>query len=109
MAKTPKNTTAKSTTSTPKTPSKKAATDNAAAKTAAAKKAPAKKKSTGTAKTSRSKTQTITADERRQMIAEAAYLRSEVQRFCSDEQADWLQAEAEVDKLLAKAKIGVLA
>jgi hypothetical protein len=49
----------------------------------------------------------ISADERRSMIAEAAYLRAESQGFSSDEQHDWLTAEREVDTLLTKAKVVV--
>ncbi|MFZ0467542.1 MAG: DUF2934 domain-containing protein [Thiogranum sp.] len=47
----------------------------------------------------------ITDAERRQMIAEAAYVRAESQGFLSDERDDWLLAEAEVDSLLTRAGV----
>lgn len=50
----------------------------------------------------------VTAADRLQMIAEAAYLRGESQGFLSDEREDWLLAEAEVDARLRKSKIEVL-
>jgi DUF2934 family protein len=44
----------------------------------------------------------ITADMRRGMIAEAAYLRAERRGFApGHEDEDWLAAEAEVDRLLS--------
>lgn len=44
---------------------------------------------------------TVSADTRRTMIAQAAYLRAERRGFSSgDEVEDWLAAEAEVDALL---------
>ena len=49
----------------------------------------------------------ISVGERRQMIAEAAYLRGESQGFRSDECEDWLYAEAQVDALLVRSKISV--
>jgi len=43
----------------------------------------------------------ISAEDRRQMIAEGAYLRAERRGFApGSEQEDWLAAEAEVDALL---------
>jgi hypothetical protein len=48
------------------------------------------------------KVRQITAADRRQMIAEAAYLRAERRGFApGGELEDWLAAEAEVDALLA--------
>jgi len=44
----------------------------------------------------------ITSDDRRHMIAEAAYLRAESQGFLSDEHEDWLYAETAVDSLLTR-------
>ena len=45
----------------------------------------------------------ISADARRAMIAEAAYLRAEKRGFApGQEDADWLAAEAEVDRLLSE-------
>ena len=41
------------------------------------------------------------------MIAEAAYLRGESQGFLSDEQEDWLLAEAEIDSLLVRTDVVV--
>ncbi|HEX3845683.1 MAG TPA: DUF2934 domain-containing protein [Steroidobacteraceae bacterium] len=44
---------------------------------------------------------TVSADTRRAMIAQAAYLRAERRGFTSGgEEEDWLAAEAEVDALL---------
>jgi hypothetical protein len=48
------------------------------------------------------KVRQVTADDRRQMIAEAAYLRAEKRGFApGGEVEDWLAAETEVDALLA--------
>jgi hypothetical protein len=48
----------------------------------------------------------ISADDRRSMIAEGAYLRAERRGFApGHEEEDWLAAEAEVDRLL-KARHG---
>ena len=75
---------------------KKAVTEKSAtSKTAAGKAASRKKVATGAVVHRQ-----ISSAERRGMIAEAAYLRSEAQGFYSDEQEDWLLAEAEVDSLL---------
>lgn len=50
------------------------------------------------------KVKPITAADRRQMIAEAAYLRAERRGFTpGGELEDWLTAEAEVDALLGRA------
>lgn len=49
------------------------------------------------------KVKPITATDRRQLIAEAAYLRAERRAFApGGEVEDWLAAEAEVDGLLAQ-------
>lgn len=92
---------------TAKAPSKKAPSKKAVAKKSAAKKTVkktvAKKAATKKATVKRH----VTAEERRRLIAEAAYLRGESQGFLSDEREDWLQAESEVDALLAKAKVTV--
>jgi hypothetical protein len=99
-----------------KTASKKGGTNKGTAKKAATKKKAAVKKATPKKKAVRKKTaakgggtavRRITAGERHQMIAEAAYLRGEAQGFCSDEREDWLLAEAEVDMLLAKANVAL--
>ena len=46
----------------------------------------------------------ITADERRQMIAMAAYYRAERRGFQNDDPcADWLEAEAEIDHMLERS------
>jgi chromosome segregation ATPase len=39
----------------------------------------------------------ITDEQRRRMIAEAAYFRAEHQGFCGDPVEDWLRAEREID------------
>ena len=45
----------------------------------------------------------VTSQEREQMIATLAYLRAEQRGFApGQEQEDWLQAEAEVDRLIMK-------
>jgi hypothetical protein len=92
---------------TRKTPVKKSAAGKTSQKKAVAKKAAPKKAASGAGAAARKAVRHIGAADRRQMIAEAAYLRGESQGFLSDERDDWLQAEAEVDALLAKAKIEV--
>jgi len=80
---------------------KKAVTEKSvASKTAAGKAAPKKKVATGAVVHRQ-----ISSAERRGMIAAAAYLRSEAQGFHSDEQEDWLLAEAEVDNLLIRSDV----
>lgn len=71
-----------------------------ASKTVAGKAAPRKKVATGAVVPRQ-----ISSAERRGMIAEAAYLRSEAQGFHSDEQEDWLLAEVEVDNLLIRSDV----
>jgi hypothetical protein len=117
MAKITKKTTSK--TAEPIAAKKKTAAKKAAVKKAAVKKPAATTKKTATKKATSKKavakktagkkaaTRHITADDRRQMIAEAAFLRAEAQGFLSNEHEDWLLAEAEVDALLAKANIAI--
>ena len=50
----------------------------------------------------------ITAAQRHQLVAEAAYLRAESQGFFGDQREDWLLAEAEVDARLHKANVRVI-
>jgi len=50
----------------------------------------------------------ITAAQRHQLIAEAAYLRAESQGFFGDQREDWVLAEAEVDARLHKANVRVV-
>lgn len=100
-----------------KAPPKKAAPKK---KTVAKKKAVVKKKSAVKKATVKKKTvakkkavttgsiRQITPDERRRMIAEAAYLRGASQGFLSHEMDDWLTAEAEVDALLLKSNTLVM-
>ena len=129
MAKTTKTTkkTAVKKAQAPKAPAKKKPTaKKSAPKKVSAKKAPVKKttakktvakkkipatkhaqKTTATRPTGRTIRQ-ISADERRQMISEAAYLRGEAQGFLSDEREDWILAEAEIDARLQKAAIKVI-
>ena len=124
MAKTTKKTVAKSTTkkvAATKTTGKKVATKKkAVAKKAPVKKAPAKKtvaKKTAVRKKAVARKTTakqggmpdITARQRHEMIAEAAYLRAESVGFFSDEREDWAAAEAEIDARLRKAGIKVIA
>lgn len=42
----------------------------------------------------------ISAEARRQMIAEAAYFRAQRRGFQGDPDRDWIEAEAEIDALL---------
>lgn len=111
MAKTTKKTTAKAaapTASTAKGPTSKKAVakkKTVAKKVAVKKKATAKKAPVKKVAAKQAPARRITAADRRQMVAEAAYLRGESQGFLSDEREDWLLAEAEVDALLAKAKV----
>lgn len=45
----------------------------------------------------------VTQEERRKMIAEAAYLRAERRGFMGgDPTEDWLSAEAEIDQILSR-------
>jgi cell division septum initiation protein DivIVA len=47
----------------------------------------------------------VTAEERQRMIAEAAYFRAERRGFVGgDPVQDWLEAEAEIDRMLAAGK-----
>jgi hypothetical protein len=46
---------------------------------------------------------TVSDDQRRSMIAEAAYLRAAQRDFKGDPVADWLDSEREVDALLARS------
>jgi hypothetical protein len=49
----------------------------------------------------------VTAEERRQLIATAAYFRAERRGFVpGSEMEDWLEAEAELDKMLGKRVAG---
>jgi len=106
-----------------KTASKSSGSKAAAAttKTAKASKSSAKQSTAASAKTvskeaSGTRTggrkpagRTITAQERHDLIAEAAYLRGEANGFLSDEQEDWVLAEAEIDQRLRTAKVTVVA
>ena len=68
-------------------------------KAAAPKKAAAKK--TVAPKVTRRATPAISADERQQLIAEAAYLRAEQRGFApGNELEDWVAAEREIDASL---------
>jgi hypothetical protein len=49
----------------------------------------------------------VTERERRQMIAEAAYFRAEKRGFGGDPVADWIEAEAEVDRKLGETENGL--
>lgn len=70
-------------------------------KTAAAAKPVAKRVTVKKPRTKKAATM-ISPDDRRRMIAEAAYYRAQARGFDGgDELADWLAAEAEVDSLVA--------
>jgi Skp family chaperone for outer membrane proteins len=51
---------------------------------------------------SKSQSTSISSDQRCRMIAEAAYYRAEHNGFASDSIEDWLEAEAEIDRLLMR-------
>jgi len=77
---------------------KKAAVSKSIVRKTAVKKAAPRKKVATDAVVHRQ----ISSAERRQMIAEVAYLRSESRGFLTDEREDWLLAEAEVDSVLIR-------
>ncbi len=113
MAKTTKKSAAKASGSDTTSDDKKKATKKKTTKKkAAAKKAVSKKKATAKKATSKKTAAkvygAISSAERHQMISEAAYLRSEAQGFGGDGRQDWLDAEAEVDARLVKAKIKIV-
>lgn len=102
---------AKKVTTTKATP-KKAPPKKATPKTAEAKKATVKKstpkKGVGKKTVAPKKpVKQISAQQRHDLVAQAAYLRSESQGFFGDAAADWLAAETEVDARLVKAGIKV--
>jgi len=89
-----------------KTSVKKKVASNTVAKKVVAKNTPAKKttkKQSGKPKTvSKAKKNTVSPEQRWQMIAEAAYLKAEKRGFASGhELEDWAAAEIEIDSLLA--------
>ena len=66
-----------------------------------AKSTQAKASATPRTDAARPNARTVTQEQRRQMIAEAAYYRAEKRGFTgADPMADWLEAEAEVDRYL---------
>lgn len=85
-----------------KTPSHKSSSQQARQKTAPLPPpAPARNENKG-ARTPASK-QHVTSQEREKTIATMAYLRAEQRGFApGHEQEDWLQAEAELDRLIIK-------
>ncbi len=90
---------------------KKTTKKKASAKKAVSKKKAVAKKSTAKKATSKKAAKVygaISSAERHQMISEAAYLRSEAQGFAGDGRQDWLDAEADVDARLVKAKIKIV-
>ena len=88
---------------------KKTAARKTTAKTAAAK-TPEPKKVVGKKTAARKRpAKQISAQQRHELVAQAAYFRSESQGFLGDAAADWLAAEAEVDARLAKAGIKIKA
>jgi len=82
---------------------KKAAVSKSVGRKTAVKKAAPRKKVAAGAVVHRQ----ISSAERRRMIAEAAYLRSESRGFLTDAGEDWLLAEAEVDSLLIRDDVVV--
>lgn len=90
-----------------KRPAKKAvANKDPVTKKVVAKKAPSKK-AAAQKKTGAKADRTVSAQERHELIAQAAYLRSEAQGFLSNAADDWLAAEMEVDARLDTAGIKV--
>ncbi len=83
--------------------SKKAPAKKSVARKTAAKKAAPRNKAAADAVGHRQ----ISSAERRRMIAEVAYLRSESRGFLTDAREDWLLAEAEVDSLLMRDDVVV--
>jgi hypothetical protein len=71
------------------------ATKKAVTKTAAAKRSPSRGARAG---------KPVDGDQRRLMIAEAAYYIAEQRGFCGDAVQDWLLAEAQIDDRLAPRK-----
>ena len=95
------------------TQGKKSATAKGAAKKAASPASAKKVEASAPRKTISKKTptprqqvdtqSTVTPDERRRMIAEAAYLRAEGRGFAGgDPNDDWLAAEWEIDQILSR-------
>jgi len=85
-----------------KTPSHNATSQQARQKTALVPPPAPARNENKSPRTPSSKPQ-VTSQEREQMIATKAYLRAEQRGFASGhEQEDWLQAEAEVDRLIRK-------
>jgi len=82
----------------------KAEPEKAPAKKAEAPRKPAAKKTVARAVEAQVDTRsTVTTEERRRMIAEAAYLRAERRGFSGgDPTDDWLSAEAEIDRILSR-------
>lgn len=108
---------AKKKTTAKKAAAKKSASKKTVARKTAAKKTTPKRATAGPTPSGRpqgarsgqavTQPRQISAAERRHMIAEAAYLRSESRGFISDEREDWLVAEAEVDLRLSRMKLTV--
>jgi hypothetical protein len=82
-------------------PSKKTAARKSVAITKAGKNSAPQAKNASAVVVSRQ----ISSVERRLMIAEAAYLRAQSQGFLSNEEEDWLLAEAEIDSLLTRTNV----
>jgi len=98
---TPKTRSKSSKTATKKAPADKQATADVktAAKPAVRKAAP--KKTSTSASKAMQKATTMSAEERRRLIAEAAYLRAEQRGFIGgDPVQDWMEAEADLDTRL---------
>ena len=87
---------------------KKAAARSASAGGSTAKPSVRKKVSKVSAKTTAAKAQTISSGQRRELIAEAAYLRAEAHGFATDAHNDWVIAEQEIDERLQSEGIVVM-
>ena len=95
--------TAKKKTAAKKAASNKAAVKKSVKKKSVAKKASVKKAAAGTAQNS------LSYQQRYQMISEAAYLIAEKQNFIPGSEMDhWLQAEKQIDSWIKLKKIKVI-
>jgi len=94
-----KKATAKRKTSVKKASAKKAVSRKSDSKKTVAKKSVSKAGAKKTATTGKTRRTSLSADKRRRLVAEAAYLKAERRGFESgDPIEDWLEAEKEIDR-----------
>ncbi len=82
--------------------SKQAATSKKGTKTAG--RAAPKKSQAAEGVPAKDETASVTSEERYRMIAEAAYHKAEHHSFAGDPVQYWVEAEAEIDKMLKEKK-----